>query len=119
MTAFILALCAVTLSLSTAVAGFSVILRQPRLQAQDQSRTDRTAKRWFVVRSSKGTWFLNGEPTTTQKLAQSLSSEQVPEGGVGFLPTNLRTAQEVASDLHWLQNVSSRAVTLQLEELLQ
>ena len=115
MTAFVLALCAVTLSLTTAVAGLSTLLNEPLVRTRDPLGTDRGAERWFVVRSSQGTWYLNGEPISTRDLASSLSGRKLPEGGVGFLPTNMRTAGDVGADLHWLQQVSGGAVTLQLE----
>ena len=117
MTAFTLALCAVTISLTTTIAGLLSLLQEPRVQTQKPPPLSRTAKRWYVVRSGQGTWFLNGEPTTTQNLSQLLNGGDLPKGGVGFLPSNMRTADQIGADLRWLQDVSNGAVTLQLESL--
>ena len=117
MTPFVLALCAVTVSLTTAIAGLASLLQEPRIQVQERSGPNSIAERWYVVRSGQGTWYLNGEPTTTRNLSRSLSRGELPEGGVGFLPSDMRTAAEIGSDLHWLRGVSRGAVTLQLEGL--
>ena len=80
--------------------------------------TSPEAERWFLVRSQSGSWFLNGEPIAANRLTQTLTGDDPPPGGVRFLPSSGRSAEQVAVDLAWLQQVSAVPVHLQLEEVL-
>ena len=114
----VLALTAVTLTLTTAMALLPSLLRDVVLIEPMAATTSSEAKRWFLVRSQSGSWYINGEPIATNRLSQTLSGDDLPPGGVRFLPSSGRTAEQVAVDLAWLQQISSVPVALQLEELL-
>ncbi|WP_156098033.1 hypothetical protein [Synechococcus sp. KORDI-100] len=75
------------------------------------------AEGWFLVRSPSGSWFLNGEPIAANRLNQTLTGDDRPSGGVRFLPSSGRSAEQVAVDLAWLQTISAVPVHLQLEEV--
>ena len=113
----VLALSAVTVTLTTALALFPGVLRKTSLVDPVVPLVDSQAERWFVVRSSSGSWFLNGEPMASNLLARTLMGQDLPPGGVSFLPSSARSASLVADDLAWLQNNSAVPVRLQLEEI--
>ena len=114
----VLALSAVTLTLTTAMAMLPALLRDIPIREAPNALTDSKAKRWYVVRSPQGSWFLNGEPIAVTVLARTLRGEDLPAGGIRFLPSSGRKASEVAADLAWLQTTSDVPVRLQLEDVM-
>ena len=113
----VLALTAVTLTLTTAMALLPSLLRDVVFTEPMAATTSPEAKPWFLVRSQSGSWYINGEPIATNRLSQTLSGDDLPPGGVRFLPSSGRTAEQIAVDLAWLQQISAVPVALQLEEL--
>ena len=112
----VLALTAVTLTLTTAMALFPSLLSEV-VVIEPMAISSPRAERWFLVRSQSGSWFLNGEPIAANRLTQTLNADDPPSGGVRFLPSSGRSAEQVAVDLAWLQQLSPVAVHLQLEEV--
>ena len=113
----VLALTAVTLTLTTAMAFLPSLLTDV-VVIEPMAITSPEAERWFLVRSQSGSWFLNGEPIAANRLTQTLTGDDSPAGGVRFLPSSGRSAEQVAVDLAWLQQVSAVPVHLQFEEVL-
>lgn len=113
----VLALTAVTLTLTTAMALLPSLLTDV-VVIEPMAITSPEAERWFLVRSQSGSWFLNGEPIAANRLTQTLTGDDPPPGGVRFLPSSGRSAEQVAVDLASLQQASAVPVHLQLEEVL-
>ena len=113
---FVLALTAVTLTLTTGMALLPSMLTDVVL-IEPMAITGPEAERWFLVRSLGGSWFLNGDPIATNQLTKTLTGDDPPPGGVRFLPSSGRSAEQVAADLAWLQQLSAVPVHLQLEEV--
>lgn len=113
----VFALSAVTVTLTTAMALLPSVLRETPIEAPSVPLVDQQAERWYVVRSTSGSWYLNGEPMASQLQARILMGEDLPPGGISFLPSSARSAALVAADLAWLQNNSAGPVRLQLEEI--
>ena len=111
-----LALTAVTLTLTTAIALFPSLLSEV-VVIEPMAISSQGAEGWFLVRSQSGIWFLNGEPIAANRLTQTLTGDDRPSGGVRFLPSSGRSAEQVAVDLAWLQTISAVPVHLQLEEV--
>ena len=111
----VLALTAVTLTLTTAMALLPPLLTDV-VVIEPMAITSPEAERWFLVRSQSGSWFLNGEPIAANRLTQTLTGDDPPHGGIRFLPSSGRSAEQVAVDLAWLQQVSAVPVHLQFEE---
>ena len=114
----VLALTAVTLTLTTAIAMLPALLHETVLREPIGMTDNPRAERWYVVRSPQGSWYLNGEPIAVSVLAGTLRDGDLPEGGIRFLPSSGRLASEVASDLAWLQTTSAVPVRLQLEDVM-
>ena len=112
----VLALTAVRLTVTTAMALLPSLLAEV-VVIEPMAVASPGAERWFLVRSQSGSWFLNGEPIAANRLTQTLTGDDRPSGGVRFLPSSGRTAEQVAVDLAWLQTISAVPVHLQLEEV--
>ena len=114
----VLALTAVTLTVTTALALLPAMLhQQPTISSVPASALEK-GHRWYVVRSQAGRWYLNGATVSSDQLRARLESDDRPPGGLRFLPSSARDAGSVADDLDWLQTVSSGPVRLQLEEFV-
>ena len=113
----VFALSAVTVTLTTAMALLPSVLREIPIEAAGVPLVDQQTERWYVVRSTSGSWYLNGEPMASNLLARILMGPDLPPGGVSFLPSSARSASLVADDLAWLQSNSAGPVRLQLEEI--
>ena len=112
----VLALTAVTLTVTTAMALLPSLLAEV-VVIEPMAVASPGAERWFLVRSQSRSWFLNGEPIAANRLTQTLTGDDRPSGGVLFLPSSGRTAEQVAVDLAWLQTISAVPVHLQLDEV--
>ena len=86
----VLALTAVTLTLTTAIALFPSLLSEV-VVIEPMAISSQGAEGWFLVRSPSGSWFLNGEPIAANRLTQTLTGDDRPSGGVRFLPSSGRS----------------------------
>ena len=115
----VIALTAVTLTLTTSMAMLPAVLRDPAIRQPSSTPVhSKKADRWYLVRSPQGSWYLNGEPISATVLSRTLRGEDLPDGGIRFLPSGGRQASDVASDLAWLKATSIVPVRLQLEDVM-
>ena len=114
----VLALTAVTLTVTTALALLPSLLHQQPTIAPMAASAMEKGPRGYVVRSQAGRWYLNGASLSSEKLRERLESDERPPGGIRFLPSSARDAGSVADDLAWLQTISPGPVRLQLEEFV-
>ena len=113
-----LAITAITITLTTVLALLPSLMRSPTLRQSAELPSSDIQQYWYVVRSPRGIWYLNGEsleePVLKRRLIQAGPSAVV----VRFLPSSARKAGLVAGDLDWLQQVSPRPVRLHFDGML-
>ena len=107
------------LAYTTAVLGFTSLLvalpaslQSPPLVRHPVPQGPSPGAEWVVVRSQAGSWFLNGEPTSSEGLRWRLAEAMDQKGSLLFLPSNGRSIAHVAGDLHWLRRHTTRPVSL-------
>lgn len=109
-------LLATTLVVLTAVAGLPALLLasvEPRSRPPQQGPLAGAAL--LLVRSGRGTWFLNSQPIAERPLAQLLRRQRgAPATELRFQPSAALPAGAVSSSLAWLRQQSGRPVALEL-----
>ena len=103
----VLAISAITLTMTTAMALLPALVRSPPLRESAVKALYDTRQQWYVVRSPRGRWYLNGEPLAEPVLERRMSTVDPSGAELRFLPSSARMAGRVASDLIWLQQVSA------------
>ena len=114
----VLAITAITITFTTVLALLPSLIRSPSLMESVEFPVSDIQPRWYVVRSPRGVWYLNGENLAEPVLKSRLSQTGPFAGEVRFLPSSARTAGLVARDLDWLQQVSSLPVRLHLDGMM-
>ena len=114
----VLAITAITVTLTTVLALLPSLMRSPTPRESASLQVSDIQQYWYVVRSPRGIWYLNGESLEQSVLKRRLS-QALPSGvEVRFLPSSARKAGLVAEDLDWLQQVSPRPVRLHFDGML-
>lgn len=114
----VLAITAITITLTTVLALLPSLMRSPTLRESAELSLSDTQQYWYVVRSSRGIWYLNGESLEEPVLKRRLIQADPSAVEVRFLPSSARKAGLVAGDLDWLQQVSPRPVRLHFDGML-
>ena len=114
----VLAITAITITLTSVLALLPSLMRSPALRESAELRGNDIQEYWYVVRSPRGIWYLNGESLEEPVLKRRLSQADPPGVEVRFLPSSARKAGLVAGDLDWLQQVSPRPVRLHFDGIL-
>lgn len=114
----VLAFTAITITLTTVLALLPSLMHSPTLRESAELPLSDIQQHWYVVRSPRGTWFLNGESLEEPVLKRRLSQVGSPGVVVRFLPSSARKAGLVAGDLAWLQQISQPPVRLHFDGML-
>ena len=114
----VLAITAITITLTTVLALLPSLMRSPTLRESAELQVSDIQQYWYVVRSPRGTWYLNGESLEEPVLKRRLNQAGSSAVEVRFLPSSARKAGLVAGDLDWLQQVSPRPVQLHFDGML-
>lgn len=114
----VLAITAITITFTTVLALLPSMMRPPAIRESAVFPVSEIQQRWYVVRSPRGIWYLNGENLAEPALKRRLSRAAPPAGEVRFLPSSARKAGLVARDLDWLQQVSRVPVRLHLDGMM-
>ena len=114
----VLAITSITLTLTTVLALLPSLMRSPTLRQSAELPLSDIQQYWYVVRSPRGIWYLNGE-SLEEPVLKSRLSQAGPSGvEVRFLPSSARKAGLVARDLDLLQQISPRPVRLHFDGML-
>ena len=114
----VLAITAITITLTTVLALLPSLMRSPALREPAELPLSEIQQYWYVVRSPRGNWYLNGESLEEPVLKRRLNQAGSSAVEVRFLPSSARKAGLVAGDLDWLQQVSPRPVRLHFDGML-
>ena len=114
----VLAITAITITLTTVLALLPSLTRSPTLRQSAELPSSDIQQYWYVVRSPRGNWYLNGESLEEAVLKRRLNQKSSSAFEVRFLPSSARKAGLVAGDLDWLQQVSPRPVRLHFDGML-
>ena len=109
----VIALTAVTLTLTTLMAMLPVVLRDPAIRQPSSTPVhSKKADRWYVVRSPQGSWYLNGEPYSSSGLARRLVVVNKKPLSLVLMPANGRRVAQINQDLQWLRSHTDLPLTL-------
>ena len=111
----VLAFTTITITLTTVLALLPSLMRSPTLRESAELPSSDIQQYWYVVRSPRGIWYLNGESLEEPVLKRRLNQAGPSAVEVRFLPSSARKAGLVAGDLDWLQQVSPRPVRLHFD----
>lgn len=103
----------IVLTLMTFLASFPLVLHRTPVLRQRMHAGAAPPTRWLVVRSSGGSWYLNGQPMSAAVLGRQLAQQDDGPDELVLLPSSALSASDVASDLAWLRRQGSVPVRLQ------
>ncbi len=112
----VLATAVVVVSLTGFLALVPALLSSPDLAVVEAAPRTRTGGQWLLVRSSSGSWYLNGDAVSSAVLARSLRQARPRPSAVLLLPSSARTSAAVAADLSWLRRQSNVPIRLERPE---
>jgi biopolymer transport protein ExbD len=111
-------LTASVLLVCTAVASLPALLASnpdPRERTGSASGTlgaSGSVEPMLVMRSARGTWYLNGQPIAAESLAQVLARPGRLAGPVRLLASNHLSVAELSESLSWLHTQGRQQVAL-------